>query len=119
MIFLRTIIALSLTTVLAACGGQYDIDTTAQTASAAVIASAPAPAAAPDTALAAAPDTAPTAAMVNARAAPVATITSATIPAPDCAAEGCASLRIIDGNAEAWRIDAQRRAALEARLSQT
>ena len=40
-------------------------------------------------------------------------------PAPDCAPEGCASLRIIDGNAEAWRIDAARRAALEARLSQS
>lgn len=34
-------------------------------------------------------------------------------PAPDCAAEGCASLRIIDGNAEAYRIDAMRRAAAD------
>ena len=60
------------------------------------------------------------AAPVNAAAAPViATIASATMPAPDCAAEGCASLRIIDGNAEAWRIDAQRRAALEASLPPT
>lgn len=41
---------------------------------------------------------------------------SGAAPAPDCAAEGCASLRIIDGNAEAWRIDAERRAALESRL---
>jgi len=41
------------------------------------------------------------------------------MPAPDCAVEGCASLRIIDGNAEAWRIDAGRRAALEASLTQT
>ena len=32
-------------------------------------------------------------------------------PAPDCAADGCAGLRIIDGNAEAFRIDAMRRAA--------
>jgi len=40
-------------------------------------------------------------------------------PAPDCAAEGCKSLRIIDGNAEAWRIDAQRRAALEAAVRNT
>lgn len=31
-------------------------------------------------------------------------------PAPDCAAEGCNGLRIIDGNAEAYRIDAMRRA---------
>jgi len=32
-------------------------------------------------------------------------------PAPDCAADNCAGLRIIDGNAEAFRIDAMRRAA--------
>jgi len=32
-------------------------------------------------------------------------------PAADCAAEACAGLRIIDGNAEAFRLDAMRRAA--------
>lgn len=31
-------------------------------------------------------------------------------PVPDCAAENCQGLRIIDGNAEAFRIDAMRRA---------
>jgi hypothetical protein len=113
MPLLRTIIALSLTSLLAACGGQYDVDTTARTASAIVVADAPVPAATPDT-------TAPGAAPLKAAAAPVVAATaSATMPAPDCAVEGCASLRIIDGNAEAWRIDAQRRAALEARLSQS
>ncbi|UVW29946.1 hypothetical protein [Massilia sp. H6] len=35
----------------------------------------------------------------------------ANAPLPDCAADGCSSLRIIDGNAEAYRIDAMRRAA--------
>jgi len=35
-------------------------------------------------------------------------------PAPDCAADNCAGLRIIDGNAEAFRIDAMRRAAQES-----
>lgn len=44
--------------------------------------------------------------------APVAPVVSANMPQPDCAAEGCGSLRIIDGNAEAWRVDAQRRAEL-------
>ena len=34
-------------------------------------------------------------------------------PVPDCAADGCAGLRIIDGNAEAFRIDAMRRATQE------
>lgn len=31
-------------------------------------------------------------------------------PVPDCAAQACSGLRIIDGNAEAFRIDAMRRA---------
>ncbi|TXG00072.1 hypothetical protein [Massilia arenae] len=102
MTFLRTILALSLTAALAACGGQYDIDTTVQTASTTMIEIRPASVSA-----------------AAATVATVATVASATMPAPDCAAEGCASLRIIDGNAEAWRIDAQRRAALEASLPQT
>lgn len=36
---------------------------------------------------------------------------SANSPAPDCAPENCSSLRIIDGNAEAWRADAAKREA--------
>lgn len=112
MTFLRTIIALTLTSVLAACGGQYDNDATAQTASATITASAPILV---DTA-----ETGPNTSAIPAPRAPVvATVASATMPAPDCAAEGCASLRIIDGNAEAWRIDARRRAALEASLPQS
>jgi hypothetical protein len=35
------------------------------------------------------------------------------MPAPDCAADGCKSLRIIDANAEAYRYDAMRRAAAD------
>ena len=35
-------------------------------------------------------------------------------PTPDCAPEGCKGLRIIDGNAEAYRIDAMRRAAQDS-----
>lgn len=38
---------------------------------------------------------------------------SSAMPAPDCAADGCKSPRIIDGNAEAYRYDAMRRAAAE------
>ncbi len=30
-------------------------------------------------------------------------------PVADCEPERCAGLRIIDGNAEAWRVDSQRR----------
>jgi hypothetical protein len=43
----------------------------------------------------------------------VATVTANT-PAPDCAADGCKSLRVIDANAEAYRYEAMRRAAAEA-----
>jgi hypothetical protein len=47
------------------------------------------------------------------------TITAANMPAPDCAADNCTSLRIIDANAEAYRYDAQRRAALADGTPQT
>jgi hypothetical protein len=38
----------------------------------------------------------------------------ATEPQPDCAPEGCNGLRIIDANAEAYRMDAMKRAEQEA-----
>lgn len=108
MTFLRTIPALILTSLLAACGGQYDAEPGVQAAMSTLTVGAPQAAAEPATA----------ATTTTATAAAVATVATATMPAPDCALEGCASLRIIDGNAEAWRIDAERRAALEARLAQ-
>lgn len=43
--------------------------------------------------------------------APVATqLASAHMPQPDCAADGCKGLRIIDANAEAFRYQAMQRA---------
>jgi len=45
--------------------------------------------------------------------APVAPRVAANMPAPDCAADGCKSLRIIDANAEAYRYEAMRRAAAD------
>jgi hypothetical protein len=39
-----------------------------------------------------------------------ATVVAANMPQPDCAADGCNRPRIIDGNAEAYRLDAMRRA---------
>jgi molybdopterin biosynthesis enzyme len=45
--------------------------------------------------------------------APAAPQVAANMPLPDCAAEGCKSLRIIDANAEAYRYEAMRRAAAE------
>jgi hypothetical protein len=41
------------------------------------------------------------------------------MPLPDCAADGCKSLRIIDGNAEAYRYEAMRRAAAEGSATNT
>lgn len=38
---------------------------------------------------------------------------AANSPAPDCAADGCKGLRIIDANAEVYRYEAMRRAAAE------
>ena len=92
MRLLPPIATFTLTLFLAACGGQYDIDTPVRTAAASASLVAPAASA---------------------------THAMSALPAPDCAAEGCASLRIIDGNAEAWRIDAGRRAAREAVLPQS
>lgn len=114
MTILRTISALLLASSLAACGGQYDIDTSVQTAATTTVRSA-----APQATMTAAPTTAEAAPLAGSTVPATITIASATMPAPDCAAEGCSGLRIIDGNAEAWRIDAQRRAALEASLPQT
>ena len=89
---LRILPALLLAFALGACGCQYDIAPSLSLATTTVAASAP---------------TATTPATGPMGAAPG--LASASMPAPDCAPEGCASLRIIDGNAEAWRIDAARR----------
>lgn len=81
---------MSLVALVSACGGQAASDAPIQTA--AVMQAVVAPAQAGTSAQAA-----------NAQA-----------PTPDCAPENCKGLRIIDGNAEAYRVDAQRRAAAEA-----
>ncbi|TFW34281.1 hypothetical protein [Massilia horti] len=46
-------------------------------------------------------------------AAAVQTKAAADEPQPDCAPERCSGLRIIDGNAEAYRLQAQQRAEAE------
>jgi hypothetical protein len=109
-ISLRTIAAIALTTLLTACGaGQQDAQMPMTLGSAVQsdlgVAAAPTGAAAPSAAAAAA-------AAVSIGPA-VAAAAGPHNPTPDCASEGCASLRIIDGNAEAYRIDAMRRAAAD------
>jgi hypothetical protein len=86
---LRIVLACGLTALLAACGAGNSIDSTTLTA--ATIAS----------------DTADQ---------PIVTASTATMPAPDCAADGCRSLRVIDANTEAFRFDAASRAAAEAEI---
>ena len=89
---LRTLSALATTALLTACGvGQQDAVMPTQLASTVI----------------SAPATTPVRTVPATGAAVAAT--GANMPAPDCAAEGCAGLRIIDGNAEAFRIDAMRR----------
>jgi hypothetical protein len=78
---LRTVFAISLATLLAACGSGAQIDEPTQTA---------------------------------AMSGSAAQVASANSPAPDCAADGCKGLRIIDANAEAFRYEAMRRAAADA-----
>ncbi|MDN4036595.1 hypothetical protein [Massilia sp. YIM B02443] len=111
---LSTVSAVALTVLLTACGGQQDYQAgqTVASTSAGAIAASPVQTGADAVA---APAGAAGAVVGNASA-PAATVVAANMPQPDCAPEGCNSLRIIDGNAEAWRIDAARRAALEARL---
>jgi hypothetical protein len=103
----RTFAAIALTTLLTACGaGQQDTQTSMTLGSA--VQSDLSVAAATTAAAPAAP-----AATTASTGLAVAAATGPNNPAPDCAAEGCTSLRIIDGNAEAYRVDAMRRAAAE------
>jgi hypothetical protein len=99
-----TVSAIALAILLTACGGQPDFQ--ASNTSASALEASPLQMA----------DAGATAAAPTGLSAPGAVVVAANMPQPDCAAEGCGSLRIIDGNAEAWRIDAARRATLEARL---
>jgi hypothetical protein len=87
---LRSVAAFALAALLAACGGGQ-VDQPTQTA--AVISAS--------------------------QMGSAANVATATMPAPDCAADGCKGLRVIDGNAEAYRYDAMRRAAAEEAAGNT
>jgi hypothetical protein len=93
---IRSVSAFALAALLAACGGGQ-IDQPTQTAAA--ISSSQMGSAA--------------------SVASVATVATSTMPAPDCAADGCKGLRIIDANAEAYRYEAMRRAAAEEAAGNT
>lgn len=102
---LRTLTAIALAALLTACGaGQQETQSMSKTA--ASVQSDVIPAMASTSTAAAAVST-------STGNAPALAATGPNMPAPDCAAEACAGLRIIDGNAEAYRIDAMRRAAAD------
>jgi hypothetical protein len=82
---IRPVAAFAIAALLAACGGGQ-VDQPTQTASAM---------------------------MTSSDSGSAAKVVAASMPAPDCAADGCKSLRIIDANAEAYRYDAMRRAAAD------
>lgn len=113
---LSTVSALVLTTLLTACGGQQDVQMSNQTAAATSASAIQATPLAAATGTNGAATTLADAASAPAASAAAGITVAANMPQPDCAADGCNSLRIIDGNAEAWRVDAARRASLEARL---
>ncbi|CAN7501822.1 hypothetical protein [Massilia sp. LjRoot122] len=100
----RTIAALALTTLLTACGAGQQESHMPMTLGTAVQS---------DLNVAAAGGAATPAAPVASTGPAVAAAAGPNNPAPDCAAEGCTSLRIIDGNAEAYRLDAMRRASAD------
>jgi len=85
---IRSVSALGLAVILTACGGGQ-VDQAGQ------------------------PGVTAAAIVTMASASGVSTQASTSMPAPDCAADGCKSPRIIDANAEAYRYDAMRRAAAE------
>ena len=87
---LRNVFGLSLAVLLAACGAGNQVDMPNQTA--ALIQTNVSQSA--------------VAQNVGAQASTATQVATATMPAPDCAADGCKGLRIIDSNAEAFRYQA-------------
>jgi len=121
---LRTVLAFSLAALLAACGAgttdQPDAQGTSlmtgvSTTSAAISAAGTGVTSAGTTTTTANTSTSPGTGSTG--AAPAIPVASAAGPQPDCAAEGCSSPRIIDGNAEAWRYAAMQRTAAESAQS--
>ena len=110
---LPTLSALSLAALLAACGGPQDA-LPSQTAASIQTGSATTSVHVSADAGTGSTGTATTGAAAAGTAVPTA---SATMPQPDCAADGCNGLRIIDANAEAWRYAAMQRATAEVSQS--
>ncbi len=114
---LPTLSALSLAALLAACGGPQDALPT-QTAASIQTGSATTSVRVSTGAGTSGAGTSSTGTATTGAAAGTAVPTaSATMPQPDCAADGCNGPRIIDANAEAWRYAAMQRAATDVSQS--
>jgi hypothetical protein len=85
---IRNVFGLSFAVLLAACGAGNEVGAPTQTA--ALI---------------------ETNVSTSAQPAAATQVANAAMPAPDCAADGCKGLRIIDANAEAFRYHAMQAAA--------
>jgi hypothetical protein len=117
LLTLRTCSALSalcLTTLLAACGGPQDELPTQTAASIQTGSATTSVRVSADASTGAATTGATGSAAAGSTGVPTA---SATMPQPDCAADGCNGPRIIDANAEAWRYAAMQRAAADVSQS--
>jgi hypothetical protein len=115
---IRSLLALSVTALLGACGGNLEPTATVQTAAMVQTSlyATEAAAGAQGTAGQAAGSQLPAAQLpaaqaMSAQMAAAAQAAATDGPQPDCAPEGCKALRIIDANAEMYRMEAQRRAA--------
>jgi hypothetical protein len=115
---IRSLLALSVAALLGACGGNLEPTATVQTAamvqtslSVTEAAAGAQGSAAPGSQLPAAQ--LPAAQAMSAQMAAAAQAAATDGPQPDCAPQGCKALRIIDANAEMYRLEAQRRAAAE------
>jgi hypothetical protein len=108
MTFTRYLFAIPVTALLAACGaGGTQSEAPVQTAALMQTSAGPTQLGLTQTSAVSTPPALAQPASGAAQAA------AASPPQPDCAPEGCHGLRIIDGNAEAWRLEAQRRASAQ------
>jgi hypothetical protein len=117
---IRPLLAMSIAALLSACGGGVEQTPTVHTAAmvetslyASQSGTGPAQATGSQLPVAQLP-AAQAAQAASVQAAQAAALAAAAQgPQPDCAADGCKAIRIIDSNAEMYRLDAQRRAAVD------
>jgi hypothetical protein len=109
---IHPLLAMSIAALLSACGGGVEQTPTVHTA--AMVETSLYVSQASADPVQATGSQLPVAQFPAAQAAKVAALAAAAQgPQPDCAADGCKSIRIIDANAEMYRLEAQRRADVD------